>query len=240
MADSIYTTLEQTQRIVAALAERVRNKGYAVEADLGALAKKDEVAKSDLATALAKIIDDVVAESSSNKSAIDILNGEAAGSVKKAIDDAFNDFASKVSDDNVVNTYKELIDYAAANGAQVTSLVGQISDLASKMTLGTYSDGGTQKEYATVKAYVEAYVTSQITSATLTNGNGISISGGSVSVKVDSSNANGLSAASSGLKLALASKTAAGAMSAADKEKLDGIRCATESELQAVINGITI
>ena len=50
---------------------------------------------------------------------------------------AFNDFATKVSDDKVVNTYKELIDYAAEHGAEFTALVGVVDGKADK----TYVDG---------------------------------------------------------------------------------------------------
>ena len=49
----------------------------------------------------------VKASIKANTDAITILNGDGEGSVKKQIDAAFNDFATKVSDDNVVNTYKE-------------------------------------------------------------------------------------------------------------------------------------
>lgn len=42
------------------------------------------------------------------------------------IQDAFNAFATDLSNDNVVNTYKELIDYAAAHGAEFTELVGEV------------------------------------------------------------------------------------------------------------------
>lgn len=63
------------------------------------------------------------------QNAIDLLNGDAEGSVNAKITAAFNDFSTKVSDDNVVNTYKELIDYAAAHGAEFTTLVGQVSAL---------------------------------------------------------------------------------------------------------------
>ena len=52
----------------------------------------------------------------------------------KAINDAFDDFAAKVSDDNVVNTYKELIDYAAEHGAEFTALVGTVANKADKAT----------------------------------------------------------------------------------------------------------
>lgn len=46
-------TLTQAQSIANGVIDKVKNKGYAVAADLGALASKDEVAKSDLASALA-------------------------------------------------------------------------------------------------------------------------------------------------------------------------------------------
>lgn len=46
-------TLTQAQSIANGVIDKVKNKGYAVADDLGALASKDEVAKSDLASALA-------------------------------------------------------------------------------------------------------------------------------------------------------------------------------------------
>lgn len=69
-------------------------------------------------------------------------------------------------------------------------------------------------------------------------GNGISISNHSVAAVVDSSNANGLSVGANGIALAAATQSAAGAMSAADKTKLDGIDYATSAEVQEVIDGI--
>lgn len=62
-----------------------------------------------------------------NETAIATLNGTGAGSVKKQIDDAFNDFATKISDDNVVNTYKELIDYCATHSSEAAEMVGNIN-----------------------------------------------------------------------------------------------------------------
>ena len=60
-----------------------------------------------------------------------------------AIDAAFNDFATKVSDDAVVNTYKELIDYAAEHGTEFTELVGEV-DANTKATqaLNSRETGG--------------------------------------------------------------------------------------------------
>jgi len=64
---------------------------------------------------------------SANESAITTLNGEGAGSVKKQIDDAFNDFATKVSDDGVKNTFKELVDYCATHSAEAAEMAGDIA-----------------------------------------------------------------------------------------------------------------
>ena len=82
---------------------------------------------------------------------------------------------------------------------------------------------------------------------TYTAGNGIDISGANaVSVKIDATNAHGLSTSASGLALALATpdtysdgtKTAdgaAGALSSADKYKLDTITLATDAEVNSMI-----
>ena len=68
--------------------------------------------------------------------------------------------------------------------------------------------------YLPVNELVDAY----------TGGNGIEVSAANViSAKIDSANANGLGVTASGFKLDLATDATAGAMSAADKAKLDGI-----------------
>lgn len=66
-------------------------------------------------------------KAAANEAAIGVLNGDGAGSVKKKIDDAFNDFATKISDDGVVNTYKELVDYCATHSADAAKMAGDIS-----------------------------------------------------------------------------------------------------------------
>ena len=68
--------------------------------------------------------------------------------------------------------------------------------------------------YLPVTELVDAY----------TGGNGIEVSTANViSAKIDSVNANGLGVTAAGFKLDLATTSTAGAMSAADKAKLDGI-----------------
>lgn len=103
---------------------------------------------------------------SSAESAITTLNGEGLGSVKKQIDDAFNDFATKISDDNVVNTYKELIDYCSTHSAEAAEMAGDIAvNERAISTLETYIGKlpeGT--EASTVIGYINTKIGNEIAS----------------------------------------------------------------------------
>ncbi len=70
----------------------------------------------------------VKASIKTNADAIETLNGGASvtGSVDKKVADAINDFATKVSDDQTVNTFKELIDYAAEHQGEYSTLSGEV------------------------------------------------------------------------------------------------------------------
>lgn len=118
---------------------------------LAALAYKSEVAESDLAAALKAIID-----AKAKQADLDTLTGNGEGSISKMIDAAINKFATDVSDDGVVNSYKELIDWAAEHGAEATEMASGISanktaidDL--KKLVGTLPEGATS---TTVVAYI--------------------------------------------------------------------------------------
>ena len=121
---------------------KVNNVDIAVHG-LAALAYKSEVAYDDLATALKNLIDSKAAQS-----AIDTLTGSGEGSISKMIDTALNDFATKVTDDGVVNSYKELIDWAAAHGAEAAEMAGGIAANTTainnlKALVGTLPEGAT-------------------------------------------------------------------------------------------------
>lgn len=90
---------------------------------------KGDYLKSTDKTQLQDGIDEVSNKATANASAIEILNGEGDGSVKQSIDNAFNEFAANISNDGVVNTYKELIDYAAQHGPEFTELVGKVDTI---------------------------------------------------------------------------------------------------------------
>lgn len=122
---------------------------------LAALAYKANISADELDAALKAVID-AKAESSevsvlSGK--IDTLNGTGSGSVSKAITDAFNDFATKVSDDGVVNSYKELIDWAAEHGGEAAQITAAITNIENLLT-GIGGEG----DPATVKAAIAAAI----------------------------------------------------------------------------------
>lgn len=97
--------------------------------------KPDTTTVEGLSTAIeslkATVGDDksgLVKQVADNKAAIDTLNGASTveGSVDKKIADAINDFSTKVSEDGTVNTFKELIDYAATHKGEYSTLSGDV------------------------------------------------------------------------------------------------------------------
>lgn len=82
-------------------------------------AKTDDLPEEYDDTALANRV-------TANEEAIATLNGYGEGSVAKAVDDALNEFATNISNDGVVNTYKELVDYAAEHSSDIAEIVADI------------------------------------------------------------------------------------------------------------------
>ena len=118
---------------------------------LAALAYKSEVSESDLASTLKAILD-----AKAKQADLDILTGTGEGSISKMIDAAINKFATDVTDDDVVNSYKELIDWVATHGPEATQMASGISEnktaIANLKTLvGTLPEGATS---TTVVAYI--------------------------------------------------------------------------------------
>ena len=119
---------------------------YLVEADKTELQGNiDALAGKVGDVAEGKTLAGLVAE---NAQAITTLNGEGDGSVKKAIDDAINKFATDVTDDAVVNSYKELIDWVAEHGSEAAEMAEAIqtnkTDIAELEALvGALPEGAT-------------------------------------------------------------------------------------------------
>ena len=113
---------------------------------------------SDAQTAATYNDTEVKAGIKANADAITKLNGTSAieGSVDKKVADAINEFATKVSDDQTVNTFKELIDYAADHKDEYSTLSGevQVNKTAIATLNGKDTDAGSVAK--TVKDAVDA------------------------------------------------------------------------------------
>lgn len=124
---------------------------------LAALAFKAQVSMDELADALKSAVN----RGKSAADTVDTLTGTGDGSISKMIDAAFNKFATDVSDDNVVNSYKELIDWAASHGAEAAELAGGISANETainglKALVGTLPEGAAS---TTVVDYIAEAIT---------------------------------------------------------------------------------
>lgn len=82
----------------------------------------------DLPSELSEAIERIVA----NEQAIETLNGVGEGSIQKSINDAIDSFANKLTDDGTVNTFKELVEYAAENASDLGALIQRVSNNEAK------------------------------------------------------------------------------------------------------------
>lgn len=57
------------------------------------------------------------------------MDGDGEGSVNARIDAKINEFATNITDDGVVNSYKELIDYVATHGGEAADMAADILSL---------------------------------------------------------------------------------------------------------------
>ena len=59
------------------------------------------------------------------------MDGNGEGSVNARIIAKINEFATQITDDDVVNSYQELIDYVAKHGGEAASMIADIESLKS-------------------------------------------------------------------------------------------------------------
>lgn len=66
-----------------------------------------------------------------NTNAIAVLNGDSTteGSVDKKVADAINEFATQISDDGTINTYKEILNYISEHGGEANDMMAAIDAL---------------------------------------------------------------------------------------------------------------
>lgn len=188
-ADGAQTAVDSLKTYVGTIPESATAKdvvsyvdektaGIATDASLATLTNRVTTAEGKITTAEGDIdtlqtdVDAVEAKAAANEAAITKLNGEGDGSIKKQIDAAFNDFATNVSDDDVVNTYKELIDYCATHSAEAAEMAGNIAKNATAISdlekfVGTLPEGTQAKD---VIAYINEKVAAEQTRATKAEG----------------------------------------------------------------------
>lgn len=122
----------------------------------------------------------VKADIKKNADAIDVLNGTSAvdGSVAKKVDTAINEWANKVSDDSTVNTFKELIDYAAAHQGEYSTLSGEVQKNTTAIaTLNGDGTGSVDKKVADAIAAINKYVEKNGTDRLITEAEGTKLAG---------------------------------------------------------------
>lgn len=111
----------------------------AIEADYLKAADKTELANS-----IKAISDDYLKGSDktelegkikANTDAITVLNGDdtVEGSVAKEVKDAINAFATEVSSNGTIDTFKELVDYVAEHGGDAAEMASAIDALEEKV-----------------------------------------------------------------------------------------------------------
>ena len=61
------------------------------------------------------------------------MNGSDEDSVDAKITAKINEFADQMSDDGTINTFKELLDYAANHGSELDTIVSDVADLQSRI-----------------------------------------------------------------------------------------------------------
>ena len=66
-----------------------------------------------------------------NTNAIATLNGDSTveGSVDKKVADAINEFATQISDDGTINTFKEVLNYISTHGGEANEMMAAIDEL---------------------------------------------------------------------------------------------------------------
>lgn len=115
-----------------------------------------------------------------NADAISVLNGTSAvdGSVDKKVADAINEFSTKISDDSTVNTFKELIDYAAAHQGEYSTLSGDVQKNTTAIaTLNGDGVGSVDKKVADAIAAINKYVEKNGTDRLITEAEGTKLAG---------------------------------------------------------------
>lgn len=178
----------------------------------------------------------------------ELTNGagyQTASDVDTAVKGAFKEFEEAVTGDDTVNTYKELIEWAAEHGSEAAEIVGRLDELETdldgkvdkvtgkQLSTNDFDNAAKNKldsleNYTHPNSELGAKSSGFYKVATDKYGHVI----GAVDVAKSDITALGIADTST------ASSEANGLMSSTDKEKLDGIQIATDAEVKEVLDAI--
>lgn len=151
---------------------------------------------------------------------------QKASEVKTAVDAALNKFAEDVSDDGVVNTYKELVDYAASHKGEAATMAGDIAqnkqDIAALQEQVGETDVSEQIENA-LEGYVKKDGSKVLSTNDYTTEDKEKLAGIDTSKYVEKNGTKQLSDEN---------------YTTEEKAKLAGIEIATDDEVQAMLNEV--
>lgn len=210
-----HITLSQLANFADGFSSKADERYFQIT-DAGDLATKDTVAKTDLDSELSDEISAATSDIADIESDVETLIGSDTSKSVRTI--ANEELAAQLIPANA----QEALDTLQEISAWIQAHPAEASAINAKLELGTHEVNNEQVQYETVKAYVEAYVASQVSAAGLSGSNAIDITSGVVSLILNTANANGLAITANGVELSLATTSTAGAMSATDKAKLDG------------------
>lgn len=213
MPNNKHITVDQVIEVLADLQTKADGRFRAlvtkiVESDLG----------TDLATKINGKADQTDLSSLSDQ--VDVLIGTETGDNAKSVRAISAEEVAKVvaGAPASYDTLKEIADWIINDTTGAAKMANDISALKTKTTLGTDGSGN---EYATVKAYVEAYV-AEVVGAAYTGGDGIEVDSNRA-INIDLVSANGLSIDANGkLAMGAASASSTGALSSTDWSTFNG------------------
>lgn len=182
-----------------------------------------------------------------NKSDLDVLKADGGdGSIKAMIDAAINAFATELTEDGTVNTYKEALDWIATHASDYTALLGDVANKVDKIAGKGLSTNDVTDE---LKAeYDAAYTHSTIvegnphnvTKAEIGLGNVENKNSETIRGEITSENvtdALGFTPVDAA-EFTVAAQDKDGLMSKEDKTKLDSFELMSDADIKAEIDKI--
>ena len=106
----------------------------AIEADVATL-KTDVKALQDIVGTSAESSGTLISRISTLETGVNTLNGDenTDGSVLKIVKDEINTFTTRVTDNDTIDTFKELVDYVATHGSEVANITTEINKKVDKV-----------------------------------------------------------------------------------------------------------